>query len=417
MTALCGGGSSQPRPLTQPIINMSGVAASGLATAFGFPELSIVVGLAAGGLDIVTAALCSTDPPPDPGIVQQDVFDALNLNSPEIAIPAQNKIQQWFMHRYWWDICQCSSTSTPAPPVMSNPGTGVGIGTGAPSGVNAGPCFSQYGAAHFQNSTGGGPAIVEPWLPSGPGSLHSFPASPLVPWCLLPPTMTGFSWDLQLVSTSRPSLLYFVPADTSGTSESLPPIADSGVPSSWKGSSPWTPTAAQPYANFETTSNPSSPNPYTADWVGTVSITCSGQGPSSIVQPCCPPDPLLEIKLDRLLGLVLELRARTPGTIGNYVKGTRHAGLTGSGNIAVSNRNGVLVDVTTAPPTFVQGGNPPYVWDLGWLSCSTADGFIDEKRLTRTVQIWLPSLFPISNSFGYFLNPGVVADITELLPA
>jgi hypothetical protein len=91
--------------------------------------------------------------------------------------------------------------------------------------------------------------------------------------------------------------------------------------------------------------------------------------------------------------------------------------VTGSGSFAASNLAGVLVEITAAPPTKVQPGNPSYIWDMGWLSCSTPDGFIDEKRLTRTKQIWLPRLMPLSDSFGFYLFPGVVATITELLPA
>jgi hypothetical protein len=163
---------------------------------------------------------------------------------------------------------------------------------------------------------------------------------------------------------------------------------------------------------------PSGSTGWTAGWTGSFSWICSSNPPNAIVQPCCPPDPLLSIKLDQLLGLVLNLYGRSSsGTVGSYVKGTIHAGLSGSGNVAVTGRLGVLVDITAEAPAPVAPGNPPYLFDQGWLSCSTPDGFIDEKRLTRSEQIWMPALFPISTSFGYFLNPGVTATITELLPA
>lgn len=51
------------------------------------------------------------------------------------------------------------------------------------------------------------------------------------------------------------------------------------------------------------------------------------------------------------------------------------------------------------------------------MSVMTGDGMIEERRLTRQFQVWLPQSMPLATTFGFFLFPGVVATITELVPA
>jgi len=74
--------------------------------------------------------------------------------------------------------------------------------------------------------------------------------------------------------------------------------------------------------------------------------------------------------------------------------------------------------VTQGTPTNpLLPGNPPYQWDLGWMSVLTGDGMIEERRLTRATQLWFPTSMPLATTFGLFTNPGVVVNLTELLPA
>jgi hypothetical protein len=83
----------------------------------------------------------------------------------------------------------------------------------------------------------------------------------------------------------------------------------------------------------------------------------------------------------------------------------------------VSEIAGVLVDITQGTPTTPElPGVPPYQWSVGWVSMLTADGMIDEIRLTRQSQVWLSRLSPYASVVGYQLNPGFVATLTELLP-
>jgi hypothetical protein len=392
--------------------------AEAIAAVFGVAELGIPLSLAVAGLSLVAADTCSHDPPADPGLGQQDVIDAMNVLEPFVAIPAQARLRDWFLHRYWWQICQCTGSVTPPPPVPSNPNTPIGIGTGAPSGLNAPPCWTGSGPVLYSSTVQNGSEWTAPWLPSGPGSqfLLTGTRSPIA--SIPPPGTVGMTWDMSPLHTIQRSTLRLIATTAAGVGQDLQLLGDSGGdPAAWHGSIAFTPNPNVGY-QIELAPVPLGADVWTAGWTGTFAWICSSGPPNAIVQPCCPPDPLIDIKLDKLLGLVLDLYGR-PGAsgIGNYTKGTVHAGLSGSGSIPVSGRVGVLVDITTQATAPVLPGNPPYLFDQGWLSVLTADGFIDEKRLTRTTQIWLPTLFPISTQFGYFFNPGVTATVTELLPA
>jgi hypothetical protein len=141
-----------------------------------------------------------------------------------------------------------------------------------------------------------------------------------------------------------------------------------------------------------------------------------GSASITAAESCCPPDPSVLFALNQVLQLeqtILNALAQHY----SYSKGAAHVGLVGSGSLVVSDIVGVLVDITAQPPTRVQPGNPAYIWDMGWLSTLTGDGMIEEKRLTRSHQIWMPVTAAAATTIGYYLNPGVVATITLLNPA
>lgn len=98
-----------------------------------------------------------------------------------------------------------------------------------------------------------------------------------------------------------------------------------------------------------------------------------------------------------------------------YIKGARHSNLVGSGSFQTSRLIGVDVEIvsTATPPRLLQG-NPPYVWDMGWLSVSNGDGMLQEKRLTRDRFVWLPPSMQTAQLFGWWLHPGVTIAVTEL---
>ena len=114
----------------------------------------------------------------------------------------------------------------------------------------------------------------------------------------------------------------------------------------------------------------------------------------------------IDVQLDTLMQRYMLPFATIPGAA--------HSGLTGAGSFAISRLIGVQVVITARPPNRELEGAPNYIWDLGWLSIMDGNGFIQERRLTRDVEVWMPGHFQEAITFGYSLKSGVTARITEL---
>lgn len=140
-----------------------------------------------------------------------------------------------------------------------------------------------------------------------------------------------------------------------------------------------------------------------------------------IVNPTNPCLDLTEVRrmLDELLRLVqvdysLDTLMQRYSLPFATIRGATHSGLTGTGSIAIPRCIGVQVVVTANLPGRSLEGAPPYVWDVGWASLMDDNGFIQERRITRGVEVWLPRGMQEATTFGYVFKDGVVASVTEL---
>lgn len=100
----------------------------------------------------------------------------------------------------------------------------------------------------------------------------------------------------------------------------------------------------------------------------------------------------------------------------SYIRGRSIPRVSGSGQVDIERLVGIQAVVDERPDqlqTFT--GAPPYIADLGWISCFTPDGMLDEIRLTRDVQVWFSKLLPTATSIGWGLRQGVIVSFTELL--
>lgn len=148
--------------------------------------------------------------------------------------------------------------------------------------------------------------------------------------------------------------------------------------------------------------------------------------PPPIEYPVNPVDPCLDLtevrmKLDQLLRLAgidldLDTTMQRWGFPFGYILTRVHDGLTGSGSLTVDRLAGIRIEVTSPPPSLVLEGNPPYLWDAGWVSANDGGGMLIERRVTRTSEEWLPRHFQLCTSVGYFAKPGVTLRISELRP-
>lgn len=100
-----------------------------------------------------------------------------------------------------------------------------------------------------------------------------------------------------------------------------------------------------------------------------------------------------------------------------YVDGSEYPDLTGTGSVQVSRLLGMRVYVVTAPPGQpVLPGNPPYLWNCGWMAFANADGVLEERRVVRSGMTWLPRMAQLATSFQWALTPGTVVTAIEIRP-
>jgi len=143
----------------------------------------------------------------------------------------------------------------------------------------------------------------------------------------------------------------------------------------------------------------------------TYQVFCGGDAST----PCCGgSDPRLLATLTELRNLVqLVQRYAVPFAT---IAGAAHSGQLGTGSFSIDRLIGMRVDITSHLPGTVPDleGNPPYVWDQGWMSITDGGGMLQEKRISQTHFDWLPPHMGMATSFGFALRPGTIATFTEL---
>lgn len=418
MTAKCGGGTSAPRPgAAQQNVVAGALITEGLILLS--PWLIPFAALIDGFLFEATSQ-CVTDPPAMPVWDQSDALALVGgLLNPNIQQPL-TKAQNLLLNFAWDRFCTCTSGALiPAVPVP--PPTGVTNVTGTPTQ----PCFvgnyvgrsvqlppasneslwqditqqllSTTGVTHTITDTSGSYSI---WgIPSNTTSLNLQEHGPASQTCISPPTNVETFlrfYDSTFTVTTQYQI------ELLGTPASLDIHATIPVPASsvwWRMSTAFSPGAC---------------GLPTEDMRIQTQVWCGGGG-NNIFAGCCPGPADLSIGIQNIIKLIQNLPTSSGGALRAYTKGTVHTSVTGTTSFTVSGIVGMLIDVTTGTPTTPQlGGNPPYEWNLGFLSVSTTDGMIQQRRLTRQHMLWFPDQMQIFTIIGLFLNAGVVVNVTEL---
>ncbi len=422
MTALCGGGASRVRSGVPDNVTLTGAGLAGLAELLAIPGLGEVLAFAVAGTSFAAPVYCANDPPADPVLTPTDVANALLVTQPSISLPAIQRIVQWVLHTYWWDICECVAVPTPTRPAPSNPG-GTGTDPSLPRTSTA-HCFAWSGSLGFPASLGTDdiidftarvlPPVGIPIPVTPPGTIGTLHASPIPPGLKSitsttaldtnDPTSSGAFLLVGYWDAARNSLRQ----DTLGQGSTHTPITLTNFAA---------PAGAAYWAFY---GQQAASGGVQSDWSMQLTADCGGPGFTS---DCCPPDPSLDIRLRQIIELLQQL-LNAPASNPAYVLGPVHPNISGSASISIPSNpggqglRGMKVQLIAGVPShLVLPGVPPYQWDMGWMSFLTGDGMIEERRITRQNQVWLAPAFPLATTFGYFLNPGVVATFTELLPA
>jgi hypothetical protein len=403
LTALCpGGGPSGPRPNLQQIQSFLGGA---IADALEAKQLGWAAALSAGlgAITIDINTTCATDPPAIPSFTPQRIASYYNLLDPNSYTNFFNDFSDLLKHYLWWDFCQCTGGSTPPAPTpvpaptgwqidnpkLTQPPTGTPCGgdltrgttiTWDPAGNFADDFAQNYNPTSFPTYT---------WLNAAADTDQ--PADF--------PVLFTLEWRAAQGSPVLGTATIEMPAQDAVLGTSRTPVfpAPGSTGFSWRG-------------------HRSGAGPASSQVSLRMTPFC-GAPPTSTMQPCCPPDPKLEnliVQVLRLEQLILEGLGGSTA----YVRGTPHFSLQGTGTLTVSSLRGIAVDVTAGIPARIQiPGNPPYQWDLGFLSFSDGGGMLQQIRITREHQIMLPPHMDLTTHVGYFLFPGVAITATELNPA
>lgn len=106
MTAICpGNGPSGPLPNTPAIVAVTSAAIESALILAGQPEAAALLAPFLVANTFNTATFCTQDPPGDPGLTVQDMFDLLNYQDFTRQAPAVRKFEQWFDNWYWYKLC------------------------------------------------------------------------------------------------------------------------------------------------------------------------------------------------------------------------------------------------------------------------------------------------------------------------
>lgn len=391
MTAICpGGGTSSSQPGYAAVVAMTlpaiGAFLNNIPTRWAVPFAAAI-----GALSFELGDFCTHDPPAVPNITANDVLAMLSFQTDVIGFAvAQAKFQQLVGAYAWYRFCKCDAVATPAPPPP--PAEPVGSPTINPPSVmptGAQPCASAVGSStpptfNFVN------VIPEFFLPNTSGMTFRVHAT----IDTMGANHTGWSVVVTTYAVNHSggaaNTRNFTPADHSDWTFTIPAgivSLDVGV----------TGLAGGP----------------TTDRINlTIDVFCGGQVPSNALLPPCPPDQAVLALLQNIKDMVtLIQRQKAPFA---YVPGTRHNGLTDKGQLGIQGLIGVSV-ILSALPAYLGNlaGDPAELFDVGWVTLGTADGWHRSVRLDHSPTL----IMPIEGSetlVGWTLSPGVVVDLLEL---
>jgi hypothetical protein len=420
----CPGGS-QVRPgfaSNQQLDSVQIEAAIILAGAA--PEVAALVAVALATETWAIQQMCAAPPPAQPLITAADLDDLKQPLNFAAWTAAVAKFRDWFVSWYWPQVCQCIGTTTPpSPPLVGPPSTGSNAGLPAANQIP--PCFTSstglwsvsppFGTQTYTDISSLLPGSFDtPVIPPSVGQSSQAKSLPgdLV-YCELDVTAAGGGAGPAVViyffnSTGNVVLGGIRGLDfgnsAPGASLSTGPIFTPGGAVAW----------------FIVVVNyPQGQVPGQTDWSvgGTFRYYCNAN-PNTPRVDCCPPDPLVDQKLNLVINLLRTLPTSGGGTSPptSWTDGIRHGNLSGSGSVLLSPQaTGVRAEVVTFPlGQRVQPGQPDFYWELGFITPSVLGSPLRGQRLVFAPQSF--ALPQFTDTVEWTLPAGAVVDLVELLP-
>ncbi len=414
---VCSSGISQRRPgIAAGIVVDQAYVQSILPAALSwlYPYLPFMQGLQIGDVD----AFCAVDPPTFSVPTGPEIFDFItNGNFANVTL-VNTFIQNITRAYLWYSTCQCASVVTPAPPAAPSAPANLPAVNPPIVGLPTGACLTES----FSGSLGASDARMD--LRTG----TVCDAGGASPTCLsLARPIPAGATNLQVHETvSAPghddantahfwlATVFFYTASTFVSQVSLT-VNDAGVgeaPNSSNHSAvvavPSTATQYVVVANTGTGGFGWSASA-TVDWFCGAPGTVTGPPPAC----CTSSDPVTQSTLNQILQMVTLIQRNSVPFA--YIPGASHSGLSADGTLTIPSCIGMLVTITTVPGySGVELGSPNEIFDIGWFSWGTADGFGERVLIHKNPQLSFAEKASQFTRFGYSLNPGVVATIQEL---
>ena len=405
MTALCGGGTSQPAPGESAVVAFGAGTISQKFSSSGNNYVAIFAGFL-GTLTYILSDLCATDPPPMPVLSADDYINVVNFEDTLAAIASLNKFRDWFANLIWPDLCVCNNGTVVGPPAPVAPPANIINITNIISGAGVvGPCDTQSSVPRLIGTYGG---VIEQELIPFNNFTGALVGSPTVK---LAPSASEIIWTVRVTpaGVSHPDI-YF---ELECFAASLLSTGLFNVTVSSGHTATTTTLVPANSAGFLIRAQPLPAGP-TTDPVSASAIVYCGTVPGGAVAPCCPADQFTLAKLTRIEQmLTLIQRQSTPF---GYIASTVHAGLSGAGTIAVVGLIGLKITLGALPPGAPTApGVPAYLFDAGWVSVGTTDGYVHDRRVSSATQLWFPPDMGVMTVVGYAFTAAITATITELV--
>lgn len=403
MTAICGGGSSGPKPGVDSSVYVDGAYIRSLmpaTLAWLYPYLPWLPNISIGDV----SAFCSTDPPDI--ISTPSSADFLNLltgGNIGASLAVTDFISRILKQYLWRELCQCGVGSPTAVSPPSNPGNLPSVNNPTlVSPATPGTCFDITSSTVTFTPGGSLQRTIVDIGGTGGG--------------VTGPSTRGYwvQWDTTVATASVfcPLTIGYHVLDVHSPSNTV------YFNGSYTLNAPQTKTILQPIpvgaTQVDYTVNAGSTGISSTEFTRT-RIWCTESSPT--LPNCCSNGPdTTNQKLEQILSLVtLIQRLKAPYA---YIDGATHSGLSGTGVLTIPNGLiGLRTTVTTNPAyTGEAGSNPTALFEIGYESVGDSTGWADVQRISKSPWLYFPQDMSSWTRVGYNLNPGVVVSITELEP-
>ncbi len=389
--SICASGASTTKPNVPAAIVVDQAYVQSLMPpllAWLFPYLPYAKTLVIGDV----SAFCAADPPTFSVPTPLELLNFITGGNLNDYLVVREFIDNVIRAYLWHQICQCTTGATPAAPAAPSPP--VGLPAVNPPSIVTGPTTTPcLVSPHAASNAAAGSGLVVANQPALTGRGFTWQTYNVVT-SVFSGTYLPMSWQFTYYNAGGTVANHIVPMNTAGTFAGTFPV----------------PITADNFQITWTTGAGSGVTHYEFD----ASFFCGTNVPGTPESPCCPPDQQLTGLINQILQLATLIQRQAVPF--GYVYGTNHTALTGNGSISVADLIGVSVDVTTLPGSYgVAAGTPEELFELGFITLGTTDGYETSRRIDHDGTLMLPPGAGVFTTIGYTLRPGVVVAIRELV--